>query len=54
MWALVEEGLKARFYSNREVTAQVPKIKQAVESGAITPAAAANDLLSLLDKKGMR
>ena len=54
MWALVEEGLKARFYSNREVTAQVPKIKQAVESGAITPAAAANDLLLLHDKKGMR
>lgn len=54
MWVLVEEGLKARFYSNREVNAQVPKIKQAVESGAITPAAAANDLLLLHDKKGMR
>ena len=54
MWALVEEGLKARFYSNREINAQVPKIKQAVESGAITPAAAANDLLLLYDKKGMR
>ena len=54
MWVLVEEGLKARFYSNREVNAQLPKIKHAVESGAITPTAAANDLLLLLDKKGMR
>jgi len=54
MWALVEEGLKARFYSNREINAQVPKIKEDVESGAITPTAAANDLLLLHDKKGMR
>ena len=54
MWVLVEEALKARFYTNREVNAQLPKIKHAVESGVITPTTAANDLLSLLDKKGMR
>jgi len=54
MWSLLEEGLKARFYSNREVHAQVPKMKQAVASGAITPTAAANDLLLLLDRKGTR
>ncbi|MEW6674140.1 MAG: methylmalonyl Co-A mutase-associated GTPase MeaB [Thermodesulfobacteriota bacterium] len=54
MWMLVEEGLKARFFSNKEVQAQLPKIKQAVAAGAVTPAAAANDLLALLEKKGMR
>jgi len=54
MWGLVEEGLKVRFYGNREVRAHVPKIQQAVASGAITPTAAANELLLLLDKKGMR
>jgi LAO/AO transport system kinase len=54
MWILVEEGLKARFYSNAEIHAQLPKIKHAVASGAVTPTAAANELLLLLDKKGLR
>lgn len=54
MWMLVEEGLKARFHGNREIHAHLPKIKQALESGAITPTAAANELLSLLDKKGIQ
>lgn len=54
MWILVEEGLKARFNSNREVQAQLLKIQGAVESGAITPTAAASALLALHDKKGMR
>lgn len=54
MWMLVEEGLKARFHGNREIHAHLPKIKQALESGAITPTAAANELLSLLDKEGIQ
>jgi len=52
MWVLVEEGLKARFYSNREVQAHLSKIQQAVENGTVSPTVAANDLLLLLEKKG--
>ncbi len=52
MWGMVEEGLKVRFYSNSEVLARLPEIRQAAESGEITPTAAAHKLLLLHDKEG--
>ena len=49
MWSLVEEGLKERFHSSREVQRRLPELLRAVESGEVPPPAAACRLLSLLD-----
>jgi LAO/AO transport system kinase len=50
MWALVEEGLKLRFYKNTEVTKLLPKMKKAVINGDTAPTVAASTLLSTTDK----
>ena len=47
MWALVENGLKDRFFNNPLVKAQLPNIVAAVEKGKTSPTAAANELLSM-------
>jgi LAO/AO transport system kinase len=49
MWALVEEGLRDRFYRNPEVEKSLPKIIKAVEKGKTVPTLAASKLLYLLD-----
>ncbi len=51
MWALIEEGLKDRFYKNREIVAALPDLKNAVVNGSLAPAAAADELLFFLDKR---
>lgn len=49
MWALVNEGLKERFYQNPDVKKILPKIIKEVERGTIASTIAANRLLFLLD-----
>jgi LAO/AO transport system kinase len=47
MWALVEESLRDRFYTNQKVQKALPKIIEAVERQSIAPTAAAHQLLML-------
>ncbi len=51
MWALIEEGLKDRFYKNREIVKALPDLKSAVVNGSLAPAVAADELLFFLDKR---
>jgi len=51
MWALVEEGLKTRFYENVAVQKHLSTITRAVEKGTTAPTMAASELFFLLDKK---
>ena len=51
MWALIEEGLKDRFYKNPEIVKALPGLKRAVIDGSLAPAAAADELLFFLDKR---
>ena len=50
MWAIVEEGLKERFYQNEEVKKIVPQVTSLVEQEKIAPTAAALKLLLLNNK----
>jgi LAO/AO transport system kinase len=47
LWALVEEGLRERFYRNPDVEKSLPEIVKAVEKGDTAPTAAAHRLLDL-------
>ena len=47
LWALVEEGLRERFYRNPDVEKKLPVIVKAVEKGETAPTAAAHHLLNL-------
>lgn len=49
LWALVEEGLRERFYRNPAVEKSLPKIVKAVEDGETAPTVAAQRLLDRLD-----
>ncbi len=49
MWALVEEGLKDRFYNKSEVQTRLPRLIADVEKGVVAPTAAAMELLDNLD-----
>jgi len=49
LWALVEEGLRERFYRNPDVERVLPTIVKAVEKGDTAPTAAAHRLLDLHD-----
>jgi LAO/AO transport system kinase len=49
LWALVEEGLRERFYRNPDVEKSLPGIVKAVEKGDTAPTAAAHHLLDLHD-----
>lgn len=49
LWALVEEGLRDRFYRNPDVEKVLPAIVEAVEKGETAPTAAAHRLLGLHD-----
>ena len=51
MWALIEEGLKDRFYKNPKIVHALPKLKKAVVEGSLAPAAAADELLFFLDNR---
>ncbi len=47
LWALVEEGLRERFYRNPDVEKSLSEIVKAVEKGDTAPTAAAHRLLDL-------
>lgn len=49
MQALLEEGLRARFFSHPAVKSQMPRIRTSVERGRMSPTVAAEELLFLLD-----
>ncbi|MGD9211696.1 MAG: methylmalonyl Co-A mutase-associated GTPase MeaB [Desulfobacteraceae bacterium] len=49
MWSLLEEGLKERFLKNEHVMVRLPKLKQKVGAGTVTPAAAAGELLNIVN-----
>jgi LAO/AO transport system kinase len=49
MWALVEEGLKDRFYKSRAIMEMLPRIKKDVDDGKLAPTVAAEALLFSLD-----
>ncbi|MGB9439059.1 MAG: methylmalonyl Co-A mutase-associated GTPase MeaB [Desulfobacterales bacterium] len=49
LWALVEEGLRERFYRNPDVKKILAEIVAAVEKGETAPTAAAQQLLDLHD-----
>ena len=53
MWALVEEGLKARFNQHDEVQKRLPKVIRAVLDGQTAPTVAASKLLFLLDNAAL-
>ena len=51
MWAMVEEGLKERFYKHSDIKKLLSKISREVETGVTAPTDAAHALLSLFDNK---
>jgi LAO/AO transport system kinase len=50
LWALVEDGLRERFYRNPDVEKALPEIVESVEKGMTAPTLAAQRLLNLLDE----
>jgi len=52
MWALIEEGLKERFFANSAVAQRLESMLHAVENENAAPPAVAEELLFLLDKTG--
>ena len=51
MWALIEDGIKDRFFKNSSIQKVLPEVIQEVEKGSINPLTAANKLLFMLDSK---
>jgi LAO/AO transport system kinase len=51
MWSLIDEGLKERFVRQPEVKKQLPRILRQIDRGALSPTAAADQLLFLLDNE---
>ena len=51
MWAMVEEGLKERFYKHPDIQKLLSKISREVETGVTAPTDAAHALLSLFDDR---
>ena len=47
MWALIESGLDTRFRAHPAVRAALPRLIDAVEAGAVSPAVAAQSLLDM-------
>ncbi len=51
-WFLIDEGLHDWFYKNPRIAEMLPGMKRKIEAGLITPTQAAQDLLSILLKRG--
>ena len=51
LWSLVEDGLKARFYTNPEIRKILNQVARAVENGDTVPTLAADKLLFFLDNQ---
>jgi LAO/AO transport system kinase len=49
MWSMIDEGLKERFVRQPEVKKQLPRILRQIDRGTLSPTAAADQLLFLLD-----
>ena len=49
---LLEDGLREWFYTKPEVKENLPRLKNALDKGTISPTAAATELLALLGKLG--
>jgi LAO/AO transport system kinase len=47
MWSLLEEGLKESFIKNQHVKNRLHGLIREIDTGNITPSAAARELLSL-------
>ena len=50
MWQQIEDGLHARFREHAGIKAVLPELSQAVETGSVTPTAAAHRLLAMLNR----
>jgi LAO/AO transport system kinase len=50
MWQQIEDGLHARFREHPGIKAALPELSRAVEEGSVTPAAAAQRLLAMLNR----
>jgi LAO/AO transport system kinase len=51
MWALIEEGLKERFFQHPGMAEQVARYVDKVKNGTLVPTTAARELLFLLDNE---
>ena len=51
MWALIDHGLKERFYNSPDIKKLLPGIIKKVETGKLAPTIAANELLCLPGNK---
>lgn len=51
MWQQIESALHSRFRNHPEVRASLPELTKSVEAGRITPAAAAQKLLGLMNHR---
>lgn len=49
--SLLEEGIKARFLGRQDIARAITEQERAVDSGAVTPTAAARRVLSMLDEE---
>ena len=50
MWQQIEDGLHARFREHPGIKAALPELSRAVEEGSVTPAAAAQRMLAMLNR----
>lgn len=50
MWQAIDAGLRQRFRTHPAVQATLPEMQQAVEAGTMSPSAAAQRLLSLMNR----
>jgi LAO/AO transport system kinase len=53
VWSILEEGLKENFIKNQHVKKRLPGLMRKVDTGKISPLAAAGELLSLLSHNGL-
>jgi LAO/AO transport system kinase len=50
MWQQIDAGLHARFREHAGIRAALPELSKAVEAGSVTPSAAAQRLLAMLNR----
>ena len=50
MWQQIDSGLRSRFREHAGIKAALPELSQAVEAGNVTPSAAAQRLLGMLNR----
>jgi LAO/AO transport system kinase len=50
MWQQIDSGLRSRFREHAGIKAALPDLSRAVEAGTVTPSAAAQRLLGMLNR----